>query len=93
MTFAVKGLAVTKGIAIGRAVLIGSSHMDVAHYFIEPCQVESEIARVASARDTVADELRRLQKNISNAPRKDTTARTHSGLRCAFNATRRHHAS
>ena len=72
MTFAVKGLAVTKGIAIGRAVLIGSSHMDVAHYFIEPCQVESEIARVASARDTVADELRRLQKNISNAPRKDT---------------------
>jgi phosphotransferase system enzyme I (PtsI) len=72
MTFAVKGLAVTKGIAIGRAVLIGSSHMDVAHYFIEPSQVEAEIDRVAKARDVVADELRRLQKNIANAPRKDT---------------------
>lgn len=74
MTFALKGLAVTKGIAIGRAVLIGSSHTDVAHYFIEPDQVEAEIARIAKARDVVADELRRLQKNIASAARKDTPA-------------------
>ena len=36
MTFSVPGLAVARGIAIGRAVLVGSSRMEVAHYFIEP---------------------------------------------------------
>ena len=39
MTFAVHGLAVARGIAIGRAVLVASSRLEVAHYFIEPGQV------------------------------------------------------
>ena len=43
MTFSVHGLPVARGIAIGRAVLMASSRVDVAHYFIEPEQVESEI--------------------------------------------------
>lgn len=61
MTFSVQGLAVARGIAIGRAVLIGSSRVDVAHYFIEPHQVESEIERVRRGRNAVAEELQRLQ--------------------------------
>ena len=36
MTFSVHGLAVSRGIAIGRAVLVASSRADVAHYFIDP---------------------------------------------------------
>ena len=36
MTFSIHGLAVARGIAIGRAVLVASSRVDVAHYFIQP---------------------------------------------------------
>ena len=43
MTFSIHGLAVARGIAIGRAVLVASSRVDVAHYFVEPSQVEGEI--------------------------------------------------
>ena len=46
MTFAIHGLAVSRGIAIGRAVLVASSRVDVAHYFIEAADVVAEIARV-----------------------------------------------
>ena len=61
MTFSVHGLAVARGIAIGRAVLMASSRVDVAHYFIQPERIESEIERVRMGRDAVVDELHRLQ--------------------------------
>ncbi|MEP6791086.1 MAG: phosphoenolpyruvate-utilizing N-terminal domain-containing protein, partial [Ramlibacter sp.] len=65
MTFAVHGLAVARGIAIGRAVLMASSRVDVAHYFIEASQVESEITRVRVGRNAVVDEIHRLQQTIA----------------------------
>ena len=61
MTFSVPGLAVARGIAIGRAVLVGVSRVEVSHYFIEPYQIDSEIDRVRQGRNAVADELQRLQ--------------------------------
>ncbi|MEY2617843.1 MAG: hypothetical protein RL522_845 [Pseudomonadota bacterium] len=64
MTFAVHGLPVARGIAIGRAVLM-AGRVDVAHYFIKPEQVESEIARVRAGRDAVVDEIHRLQQTIT----------------------------
>lgn len=64
MTFSVHGIDVSRGIAIGRAVLITSSRLDVARYFIEPDQVQSEIGRVRQARDAVVDELTRLQQEL-----------------------------
>ena len=64
MTFSIHGLAVARGIAIGRAVLVASSRVDVAHYFIQPDQVISEIRRLRKARDNVVDELQRLQKDM-----------------------------
>ena len=64
MTFAIHGLAVSRGIAIGRAVVVASSRMEVVHYFIRPDQVESEIARARSARNAVIEELRRLQEDM-----------------------------
>ena len=57
MSFQLFGLPVSRGIAIGRAVLVASSRLDVAHYFVEPAQVEAEIERLRGARDAVADEL------------------------------------
>ncbi|PVE07407.1 phosphoenolpyruvate--protein phosphotransferase [Limnohabitans sp. Rim28] len=62
MTFSIHGLAVARGIAIGRAVLVASSRVDVAHYFVSPEQVGAEIMRLRVARDAVVDELQRLQK-------------------------------
>jgi phosphotransferase system enzyme I (PtsI) len=64
MTFSIHGLAVARGIAIGRAVLVASSRVDVAHYFIKPDQVPAEIDRMRSARDAVIDELQRLQRDM-----------------------------
>ena len=71
MTFSVRGLAVARGIAIGRAVLIVSSRLDVAHYFIEKTDVESEIQRVRAGRDAVIDELGRLQLSVAQMSRKE----------------------
>ena len=71
MTFSVRGLAVAQGIAIGRAVLIASSRLDVAHYFIEEGDVEAEIERVRAGRDAVIDELGRLQHSVSQMSRKE----------------------
>jgi phosphotransferase system enzyme I (PtsI) len=65
VTFAIHGLAVSRGVAIGRAVLVASSRVDVAHYFIEATQVEAEIERVRAGRDAVVDEIRRLQESIT----------------------------
>ena len=64
MTFAIHGLAVSRGIAIGRAVVVASSRMEVVHYFIRPDQVEAEIARARGARNAVIEELRRLQEEM-----------------------------
>jgi len=64
MTFSIHGLAVARGIAIGRAVLVASSRVDVAHYFIAPEQVRAELLRLRRARDEVIEELQRLQKEL-----------------------------
>jgi phosphotransferase system enzyme I (PtsI) len=65
MTFSIHGLPVARGIAIGRAVLMASSRVDVAHYFVDSSQVEAEIARVRAGRNAVVDEIHRLQQTIA----------------------------
>jgi phosphotransferase system enzyme I (PtsI) len=65
MTFSVHGIAVARGIAIGRAVVTGSGRADVVHYFIQPDQVEAEIQRVRVGRNEVVDEINRLQQTIA----------------------------
>jgi phosphotransferase system enzyme I (PtsI) len=64
MTFTVHGLAVSRGIAIGRAVIVTSSRLDVAHYFVKPEQVQAEIERLRSARDVVAQEIAKVQQSL-----------------------------
>lgn len=64
MTLQVFGLPVARGVAIGKAVLVASSRVDVAHYFINADQVEPEIARLRQARDIVAHELATLKHDM-----------------------------
>jgi phosphoenolpyruvate-protein phosphotransferase (PTS system enzyme I) len=64
MSFQVFGLPVSRGVAIGRAVLVASSRVDVAHYFVDDERVEAEIDRLRVARDAVATELGTLQRDL-----------------------------
>jgi len=64
MSFQVFGLPVSRGVAIGRAVLVASSRVDVAHYFIDDERVDGEIDRLRAARDSVANELSTLQRDL-----------------------------
>ncbi|MGI9216871.1 MAG: phosphoenolpyruvate-utilizing N-terminal domain-containing protein, partial [Hydrogenophaga sp.] len=66
MTFTVHGLAVSRGIAIGRAVIVAASRMDVAHYFVKADQVEAEIERLRSARKVVVEEIGRVQQSLAD---------------------------
>ena len=64
MSIQLFGLPVSRGVAIGRAVLVASSRVDVAHYFIEAAGVDHEITRLRVARDEVAAELTTLQRDL-----------------------------
>jgi phosphoenolpyruvate-protein phosphotransferase (PTS system enzyme I) len=66
VTFSIHGLAVARGIAIGRAVLVASSRVDVAHYFITPAQIPAEIERVRAGRNAVVAEIHRLQRMVTH---------------------------
>jgi len=58
------GLPVSRGVAIGRAVLVASSRVDVAHYYIEADRVPAEVQRLRQARNTVAEELTILKRDL-----------------------------
>ncbi len=63
------GLPVSRGVAIGRAVLVAASRVDVAHYFVRPEQVAGEVERARLARDEVAAELEQLKRELpADAP-------------------------
>jgi len=64
MSFQVFGIPVSRGVAIGRAVLVASSRVDVAHYFIDAAGIETEIQRCIRARDEVAAELETLKMEL-----------------------------
>ena len=69
MSFQVFGLPVSRGVAIGRAVLVASSRVDVAHYYITEARIEAEVDRLRVARDAVAAELSILKRDLpSEAP-------------------------
>ena len=64
MTFTVHGQAVSRGVAIGRAVIVTSSRVDVAHYFIPPEQTAREIERLCQARQVVVQDIERTQVQV-----------------------------
>jgi phosphotransferase system enzyme I (PtsI) len=64
MSIQIFGLPISRGVAIGRAVLVASSRVDVAHYFVSQEQVPLEIGRLRSARDAVAHEIEELKSDL-----------------------------
>jgi phosphotransferase system enzyme I (PtsI) len=64
MSIQVFGLPVSRGVAIGRAVLVASSRVDVAHYFVAPADVDHEVRRLRDARNEVAAELVTLKSEV-----------------------------
>ncbi|MBN8505558.1 MAG: phosphoenolpyruvate--protein phosphotransferase [Burkholderiales bacterium] len=64
MSFQVFGIPVTRGVAIGRAVLVAASRIDVAHYFVEPEQVAKETERCLRGFEAVAAELEQLREAL-----------------------------
>jgi len=64
MSIQVFGVPVSRGVAIGRAVLVASSRVDVAHYFIAPSELGAEVQRLKRGRDAVAAELSALQRDL-----------------------------
>jgi phosphotransferase system enzyme I (PtsI) len=64
MSIQVFGIQVSRGVAIGRAVLVASSRVDVEHYYIAADRVEQEFDRLRSARDAVALEFETLKADM-----------------------------
>ncbi len=64
MSIQVFGQPVSRGVAIGRAVLVASSRVDVAHYFIDAATAPAEVARLRHARDTVVSEISTLKADL-----------------------------
>jgi phosphotransferase system enzyme I (PtsI) len=59
-SFALHGIGVSRGIAIGRAQLISHATLEVAHYTIPAASLETEIARFDTALREVQQELASL---------------------------------
>jgi phosphotransferase system enzyme I (PtsI) len=64
MSIQMFGQPVSRGVAIGRAVLVASSRVDVAHYFIDAAHAPAEVARLRHARDTVVSEITALKVDL-----------------------------
>ena len=64
MTFALHGIPVSKGIAIGKAVLISRAALEVSHYLVEPGKEEAEAQKLLEAFDQVRLELNQLRKGL-----------------------------
>ncbi len=64
MSIQIFGMPVSRGVAIGRAVLVASSRVDVAHYFVGEDRIEHELTRLRDARDAVSSELEGLKREL-----------------------------
>ena len=64
MSFALHGIPVSGGIAIGHAHLISHAQLETAHYLVPTHEVREEIARFEAALGTVRAELDALRKNV-----------------------------
>lgn len=64
MTFALHGIPVSKGIAIGKAVLISRAALEVSHHLVEPGKEEAEAQKLLDAFDQVRLELDQLRQGL-----------------------------
>ncbi len=66
VSFALHGVGVSAGIAIGRAQLVSHATLEVAHYTIAATQVDAEIERFKAAVREVRDELKALHAALTS---------------------------
>lgn len=64
MTFALHGIPVSKGIAIGKAVLISRAALEVSHYLVEAGKEEAEAQKLLNAFDQAHLELEQLRQGL-----------------------------
>ena len=64
MTFALHGIPVSKGIAIGKAVLISRAALEVSHHLIEAGKEEAEAQKLLDAFNQVRLELEQLRQGL-----------------------------
>jgi phosphotransferase system enzyme I (PtsI) len=64
MTFSLHGIPVSKGIAIGRAVLISRAALEVSHYLVESGKEAVEAQKFLDAFDQVRQELQQLRLGL-----------------------------
>jgi len=64
MTFSLHGIPVSKGIAIGKAVLISRAALEVSHYLVELGKEEAEAQKLLDAFDQVRKELEQLRLGL-----------------------------
>ncbi len=65
-----RGKGVARGVAIGRAVIMGAATLEVAHYRIATEDVPQECARLDAALETVYKDLQHIIKNLpADAPK------------------------
>ena len=64
MTFALHGIPVSKGIAIGKAVLISRAALEVSHHLVEAGKEEAEAQKLLDAFDQVRLELEQLRQGL-----------------------------
>lgn len=61
-----RGIPVSRGIVMGRAVKMGAYGSDISRYTVEPDAIEAECDRLAAAIDTVHSELETLQGSLND---------------------------
>lgn len=64
MSFALHGVSVSKGIAIGKAVLISRAALEVSHYLVESGTEELEANKLLQAFEQVSNELSALKTTL-----------------------------
>jgi phosphotransferase system enzyme I (PtsI) len=64
MPFALHGIPVSRGVAIGRAHLLARAALDVSHYLVDEDRIDDEIQRLRGARAAVRAELIALKRDL-----------------------------
>jgi len=74
MPIALSGLAVSKGIAIGKARVIQHGQLDIAEYVLPAKHIEDEVARFNHALEQAREQLRIIRKQIPEQTPQDIAA-------------------
>jgi len=64
MPFALHGIPVSRGVAIGRAHILAPAALDVSHYLVDEDRLDAEVERLRAARAAVRAELITLKRDL-----------------------------